>query len=397
MFDPRRLNQSCTAKKEKTGFSTVINGQTGNSVTQESVSEASRKTINESELFSAAIKMSVDGIIIGDLYGYITDVNEAVVRMYGASDKSEFVGKHVIEFLRMEDRARAVQDSLDSIRLGQGRTSEYRALSKSGDEIPIEVTVAFISDEHGENIGFVDIVRDISNRKKTEEELRKNQRKMELMNEKLRVLGGLTRHDILNKLSIINTSLFLAKKNCADTQALATIENTSNQIRNILEFSRDFEILGTEELKYIDVYWSLSEALGLIFDLQGIKVVNDCSGLTVLADSLLRQVFYNLIDDTLKYGEKTTVIKLGYKKMDKQLRLVYEDDGVGIPADMKEKLFTRGFGKGTGLGLFLVKKIMEAYGWQVREAGTEGKGARFIITIPEKNADGRNSYQIEER
>ncbi len=156
-------------------------------------------------------------------------------------------------------------------------------------------------------------------------------------------------------------------------------------------------MLGAEELKYVDVDWSLREALKLISDLKGIKVVNSCSSVSVLADSLLRQIFYNLIDDTLKYGEKTTVIRVSFKEEAKQLLLVYEDDGIGIPVDMKEKLFTRGFGKGTGLGLFLIKRIMQAYGWQIREAGVEGEGARFIITVPKKNADGRNNYQIGNR
>ena len=64
-----------------------------------------------------------------------------------------------------------------SLKTGQGKTSEYRALTKSGEEVPIEVTIALIRDENGEKIGFVDIVRNISNRKKNEEELKKNNKK----------------------------------------------------------------------------------------------------------------------------------------------------------------------------------------------------------------------------
>jgi signal transduction histidine kinase len=135
-------------------------------------------------------------------------------------------------------------------------------------------------------------------------------------------------------------------------------------------------MLGAEEPKHIDVGWALREAVSLASDLKGIRISNECSGLTVLADSLLRELFHNLIDNTLKYGKKISQIRVSYEDRGGQLKLVFEDDGVGIPSEMKPKLFTRGFGKGTGLGLFLIKKIVEFYGWQVEEAGTEGKGAR---------------------
>ena len=64
------------------------------------------------------------------------------------------------------------------------------------------------------------------------------------------------------------------------------------------------------------------------------------------------------------------------------LKLFYEDDGVGIPEDEKEKIFVEGYGKGTGYGLYLIRKICEAYGWTIQETGKQGKGAQFTITIP---------------
>ncbi len=122
--------------------------------------------------------------------------------------------------------------------------------------------------------------------------------------------------------------------------------------------------------------------LWLIFT---VKVVNECDGLTVLADSLLRQLFYNLIDNSLKYGEKTRQIRVYYKTPSaNQLEIVYEDDGVGIPIGEKEWIFRKGFtsGKGTGYGLFMIKRICEVYGWAIDETGRQGKGAQFTISIP---------------
>ena len=118
-----------------------------------------------------------------------------------------------------------------------------------------------------------------------------------------------------------------------------------------------------------------------------IKVVNDCQGLYVTADSLLKQLFYNFLDNSLKYGEKITQIRLHFTKEGDGVKLFYEDDGVGIPKANKPKLFHEGFttGKSTGLGLFLIKKMVEVYGWTITEEGEPGKGAKFVLTIPKVN------------
>ncbi|HOL41847.1 MAG TPA: ATP-binding protein, partial [Methanospirillum sp.] len=64
------------------------------------------------------------------------------------------------------------------------------------------------------------------------------------------------------------------------------------------------------------------------------------------------------------------------------LILVYEDNGVGIPEKDKKKICDHGFGKNTGFGLFLSREILSITGLSIHETGTEGKGARFEITIP---------------
>jgi two-component system, NtrC family, sensor kinase len=107
----------------------------------------------------ASSKNATDGIIVGDLYGYISDVNESIVKMYGASDKSEIVGKHYLEFLVKEERAQAVQRSIASIMNNQGMTDEYRVRLKNGEEAKIKVTTSFLRDQNGEKIGFIDFVR----------------------------------------------------------------------------------------------------------------------------------------------------------------------------------------------------------------------------------------------
>jgi len=150
-------------------------------------------------------------------------------------------------------------------------------------------------------------------------------------------------------------------------------------------------------IEYIDVEKAVSEAVSLFSDLRGAKLVNDCHGLTVLADSLLRQLFYNLIDNSLKYGQRVAKIRIYYERAEKdELRLVYEDEGVGIPKDAKPKIFDEGYtsGKGSGYGLYLVRKMMEVYGWIIQEKGAPGKGAKFVIEIPKQNSSEKENYRV---
>ena len=114
-------------------------------------------------------------------------------------------------------------------------------------------------------------------------------------------------------------------------------------------------------------------------------MVNDCLGLTVRVDSLLRQLVFNFLDNTRKYGQKTTVARIHYEKLSSgDLQLFYEDDGMGISLENKKQLFKQGFSTGdsTGFGLFLSMKMIEVYGWTITEVGEYCKGAKFVITIP---------------
>jgi signal transduction histidine kinase len=116
-----------------------------------------------------------------------------------------------------------------------------------------------------------------------------------------------------------------------------------------------------------------------------------------LADSFLRQLFYNFIDNTRKYGQKTTTIRVHFEKNDHgDLVLTYEDDGVGVPLENKAFLFKESYSTGgsTGFGLFLTKKMMDVYGWKLEENGEPEIGAKFTITIPKVNSNGKENYKI---
>ena len=142
----------------------------------------------------------------------------------------------------------------------------------------------------------------------------------------------------------------------------------------------------------------LNVAAAMFSNLRTVKIVNECQGLYMVADSLLRQLFYNFIDNSLKHGEKVTQIQLHYTKKGDELKLFYEDDGVGVPLANKSKLFNHGFttGNGSGLGLYMIKKLMDVYGWTITETGKAGKGVCFVIRIPKHDKSGKENCRIEQ-
>jgi signal transduction histidine kinase len=288
------------------------------------------------------------------------------------------------------DREKAKQN-IDKALAGEHVIEESYSGDKKLSQKYFIITHSPIRNASGEVTGVVVVSYDISDHKKAEEELTKNQAKMEIMNEKLNVLGRLTRHDVGNKLMVMRSNIYLLKKQIGDNPKLAKnfegIDSAINQSDVMFEFSRSYEKIGVEEPSEIDVAQCFNQAASLLPNFGTIKVFNDCQGLCVTADSLLKQLFYNFLDNSLKYGEKVTQIQLSYTKEKDRVKLSYEDNGVGIPEANKQKLFIEGFttGKGTGLGLFLIKKMVEVYGWIITEEGEPNKGAKFVITIPKVN------------
>jgi PAS domain S-box-containing protein len=362
--------------------------------TEEELRESEEKYQESQRKFEGLFMGNLEATVYLDTDFHILDVNPRFTSLFGYS-LDEVKGRSLKDVVVPKD-FKEEADMLDKKAAEGHAYHDTVRMKKDGSMIPVSISAApiFIQDQL---IGHIRIYKDISELKNAEEEL-------EVMNEKLRVVGGLTRHDVRNKLSVITGNLYLARKELtADgkiVDRLTEMEMAVEQVVGILEFAKAYEMLGAEELIYTDVEKMVNEAVSLFPSLKSIKVINDCHGLSVLADSLLRELFYNLIDNSLKYGHKISRIRAWYEKISEdELKLVYEDDGVGIPNADKPKLFKEGYstGKSTGYGLYLIKKIVEVYGWIIEETGEPGKGARFTITIPRMNENGKMNYKFQDK
>jgi PAS domain S-box-containing protein len=339
-----------------------------------------------------------DVIYIQDMNLNVTYVSPSVEKIAGYTPE-ELSKLRPENFMTPESFERGVVDFKEAITSAAEKgdyeipLKQYEYVRKDGSTFWGELKMKLLRDSNNNLVGVQGTLRDITERKEAEKKLDEMMNELVTINEKLGVIGRLTRHDARNKLSIIANNVYLAKQklpaNHKSLKYLGDVESAIDQMEEIFDFARNYEMLGVEELSYMDVGKSVDEATILFSGLAEVKLVNECKGLAVMADSLLRQLFYNLMDDTLKHGGKVTQIRVYYEEGEDQLKLVYEDDGVGIPENEKELIFREGYGKGTGYGLYMIKKICETYGWTIRETGKQGKGAQFTMSIPKMNKKGR--------
>jgi len=335
--------------------------------------EKAQQQLEESKRhFQTLFNLMVDPVAIVDKTGKILEVTDKVEEITGFN-KEELVGKNFLRTKIASTKTKAIMmKNLAKRMMGMHMEPyEVEILTKDGRKLPYEINAETI-DYKGKPADMV-VFRDISQRKNLEA--------------KLRVVGTLTRHDARNKLSAVTMNTFLAKKKLASNhealQHLNEIELAVGEVERIFEFAKTYEMLGMEKLVNMDVGRTLEETVHLFSDLQSVKVVNDCRGLTVQADSLLGQLFYNLIHNSLKHGKKVSQIRVFCEKKGKdQLELIYEDDGVGIAKAEKEKIFEERYGNRTGHGLYVIRRMCEVYGWSIKETGEHGKGAKFSITMP---------------
>ena len=204
---------------------------------------------------------------------------------------------------------------------------------------------------------------------------------------KLDLLARITRHDILNQLAVLYGYLELANERTKDRDILPLLDKArtaSESIKRHLEFARDYQNMGTKRPQWIDVQAACKRAASNI-ELRGVKVVTELGDLEVFSDQMLEKVFYNLIDNSIKHGGRTKGISFRYSVGRDGLRLVYQDDGVGVPDSDKAAIFDRSVAGGDGrrgYGLYLAREILGITGITLTETGVHGEGARFEMLVP---------------
>lgn len=252
-------------------------------------------------------------------------------------------------------------------------TFEHRIIRRDGIIRTVHVRIAITIDQSGKTIKVQGVNQDITDRKETEERTLR-------ANRQLNLLTNITRHDILNNVSIGQIYLDNVLTTYTDPGLISNLEKVQQSFEGIqeqIEFTRIYQELGSHDPLWI----CLNNAIPMVVP-KTIIFERKIADISVFANPMLSAVFSNLLDNSIRHGKKVTRIRVSTIKYDNYLKIIWEDDGIGIVQEEKEEIFERGFGQNTGFGLFLVREILIFTSISIKENGEWGVGARFEITVP---------------
>lgn len=323
---------------------------------------------------------SPDLIYVHGADGQILDVNTNVLRVFGLS-REEAVSAQP---QAMSGVGYTPGMAMEYIRtaLAEGKADfEWIGKKKNGEEFPLEVRLRRIDtacEDGTTEPRVLAIARDITERKMAEQALDQARKKLGLLN-------TIIFQDIQSTIFALSAYLQLAGTNRDEAKVKSYAAKQAVLIQRIvssLQFAKNYQDMGIHPPRWQSVNQVFLYALSHLDSLKISRTIR-VGSLEVFADPLLEKAMYNLIENALTHGgDRVTEITLGCEERDGSLILVFGDNGVGIPAGEKKKIFERGYGKNAGLGLFLVREILSITGMTIDECGIEGSGARFEITIP---------------
>ena len=207
---------------------------------------------------------------------------------------------------------------------------------------------------------------------------------LKLANRKLNTLSSITQHDILEQISAIFRYITLAEEMITDPallEHLKKIDQSTQIIQKQIRFARDYQDIGRNAPQWQAVGGTIRRAIAE-FDLSGISIEKDMDTLEIFADLLLEKVFYNIVDNALRHGQKETKIRFSAQETPDGLTIFCQDDGAGVPSGVKEGIFKCDYFRNKGYGLFLAAEILSMTGLSISETGEAGSGARIEIRVP---------------
>jgi len=386
-------------------------------ITQTDIFMAVRNKLQaEEEKSLRLLDESKSNIYKTDLDGTITYINPAFMELLKVTGSDELIGRPFLPerfWFDLQERNTFLQDL-------QKRSIESRELtlkSSKGDKLYVTVFPSYTKDAYGEINGSQAVVYDITAKKelvalrKAEEELAKLNNDLEVAvrelsqaNKELQEFAHITAHDLKTPLRAIGTLADWLSKDYADkfdeqgkekVRLLVTrAVQMSSLIDDILRYSR----VGHDVTKKqrVDLNTLLSEVIAGIDPPENIEItVENELPVLVCERTQILQVFQNLLSNAVKYIDKPIgKIQIGFFEQDAFWKFSVTDNGSGIDKKHYERIFKLfqtlspcdGI-ENTGIGLSIVKKIVEQNGGSVYVTSEVGKGSTFVFTLPKQNSD----------
>ena len=348
---------------------------------------------------AAIVNSSHDAIIGKDLDNAIQSWNPGAERMFGYP-AHEIVGRNISILVPPDSKKGAASTPV----VEQGhRTASYEGerLRKDGSMVPVSLTVSPYYNQAGALCGASVIARDITARRRAEEQLRLKKEELERSNAELEQFAYVASHDLQEPLRMVIAYMGMLERDyrrSLDEKALKCIDfavdgasRMKQMVDDLLQYSRiDSRGSPFQDVPVGTVLAQVLKNLGLLVQETGARVMyTDLP--TVWGDALqLEQVFQNLLSNAIKFrADRPPEIRVGYRDRGRKWEFVVEDNGIGFDPIQAERIFQmfqrlheRARFEGNGIGLALVKRIVLRHGGEIWADPTPGQGAKFHFTLP---------------
>ena len=348
---------------------------------------------------AAIVDSSKDAIIGVTLEGTIVSWNPGAKMLYGYSDR-EAIGR-AINILAPPDRLDEIPAIFERIRRGETIAAfDTSRMRKDGTLVDVSLRASPIKDSTGKIIGVSAIVRDITNRKKLEERIKRYSKRLQLSNKELDNFASIAAHDLSAPLRAVSgfaerlQKRYKGKLDAEVDQYVSHIVEGTRRMQHLINDLLEYARIGTREkpLVQVDVNAVIEKTLAnLTLEIQesGAAITVDQLP-TVSADSTqLVQLFQNIIENAIKYRSNTPHINISAERKNGEWLFQVSDNGIGIDPRQFDRIFeifqrlhTREEYSGTGIGLAICKKIVERLGGRIWVESKPTEGSSFFFTLP---------------
>jgi two-component system cell cycle sensor histidine kinase/response regulator CckA len=329
---------------------------------------------------SGAIEASPTSVVITDTEGTIEYVNPKFTELTGYSYE-EVMGENPRILKSGKTPSDLYERLWKTITLGEIWRGRFVNKKKNGELYWEDAWISPIKSQNSDITHYVAVKEDITKNVIAEEKLQSSYQDLEFY-------ASFLAHDMRNDLQVLmshaEAALMVVEKNSKASDYIKIVQAASERMVNLLDmFGRPAEEDETDIIQIIRKSKNQAEKTH-----SGLTVNIETSELEARIRSarLIQMVFDNLFRNTAEFSNNNAHVKISLSRKNDVIHIEVQDDGPGVPDEIKPKLFTKGISTtGGGYGLYLTRKVIEGYGGSIELVDKPGeKGAAFLIRLPAK-------------
>jgi PAS domain S-box-containing protein len=348
--------------------------------------------------YRTLVETSPNGITLADLEGKLLLCNQQAAGLYGYNSPDSVLGNNFFKFVSPTDRQHAAHNIRKTLNEGKATTGEYLLMSRDGKQFPAEISTAVQCNTSGAPVGFISIIRDVTERKKVI-----NAEKQVVMLEK-DFLSGIAQ-DFRTPLQSIMEYFIRAHSAQVNNRLLqdGSLERASKDLAGLLDMVNellDFSLLESDQLILNREKVNLVKLIGeVVANYREQASARRVAIVAAPADALfaevdaarMRRVFASLVKQAIGNSEKDTSVLVTGKSMNGSVLVNVIDEGQGIPFEDCERIFEKYYQMqervdqgvtGMSMGLHIARQIVEAHGGTLKLSSQVKGGNTFSVTIP---------------